>query len=173
MLNINRAENLGIIIVDHGSGLASANDMLDDVVALFRRVSGYTMVEPAHMELASPTIAEAFSACVRQGATRIVVHPYFLSPGRHSTTDIPRLVAEAAKEHTHVVFHITPPLGLDEKIVHVIMARITGCGMQNYSCDYCQTRGRHQQEVCESNKYICNSCRTEGCPNAPSRAAEQ
>ena len=128
MLNTTRAENLGIIIVDHGSRLASANNMLDDVVALFRRVSGCNIVEPAHMELASPTIAEAFAACVRQGATRVVVHPYFLSPGRHSTTDIPRLVAEAAKEHSPVAFHITPPLGLDEKIAHVIMARITDCG---------------------------------------------
>ena len=34
-------------------------------------------------ELAEPTIKEAFGKCVQQGASRIIVSPYFLSPGRH------------------------------------------------------------------------------------------
>jgi hypothetical protein len=34
-------------------------------------------------ELAEPTIKEAFGKCVEQGASRIIVSPYFLSPGRH------------------------------------------------------------------------------------------
>jgi sirohydrochlorin ferrochelatase len=163
-------ETPGIILVDHGSRLASANDMLNDVAALFRRVSGYAIVEPAHMEIAAPSIADAFASCVRLGATRVVVHPYFLSPGRHSTTDIPRMVAQAAGHYPHVAYHVTQPLGLDEKIAQVIMARITHCSDHNYNCDYCQTRGRQQQQLCESNTFMCNSCRPAGCPNAPASA---
>ncbi len=159
-------DKIGIILVDHGSRLASANDMLNDVVELFRRVSGYPIVFPAHMELAAPSIADAFSACVTQGATRVVVHPYFLSPGRHSTTDIPRMVAEAAKRHPHITFHVTQPLGLDEQIAQVIVKRITHCNQHNDSCEYCQTRGRHQRELCQSNGYTCNACKPAGCPNA-------
>ena len=34
-------------------------------------------------ELAEPSIKEAFGKCVQQGASRIIVSPYFLSPGRH------------------------------------------------------------------------------------------
>ncbi len=142
MTNAHGMDRPGIILVDHGSRLASANDMLLDVVAMFRQVSGYQIVEPAHMELAAPSIADAFSACVRQGATRVVVHPYFLSPGRHSTADIPRLVAAAAaKDHSDIPFHVTEPLGLDEKICQVVMDRIAQCGDRNYSCDYCRSRG--------------------------------
>src|SRR4051794_10207085 len=93
---------VGLVIVDHGSKKAAANDMLLDVAAMFKRVSGTPIVEPAHMELAEPTIAQAFDKCVAQGATFVIVHPYFLSPGRHSTTDIPILTAQAATRHQGV-----------------------------------------------------------------------
>jgi len=130
-------ENLGLILVDHGSKRSAANDLLLDVTALFRRVSGARIVESAHMELCEPTIAQAFDACVAQGATVVVVHPYFLAPGRHSTTDIPRMVAQAAARHPLVRYHVTQPLGLDEKIAQLIMQRVSHCMEHDFNCDYC------------------------------------
>jgi sirohydrochlorin ferrochelatase len=131
----------GIVLVDHGSKKSAANDMLLDVAALFRRVSGQRIVEAAHMELADPSIGQAFDACVAQGANMVVVHPYFLSPGRHSTTDIPRMVAEAAARHPHVRYHVTQPLGLDEKIAQLIIERIDHCVNSNFNCPACANTG--------------------------------
>jgi hypothetical protein len=34
-------------------------------------------------ELAEPSIKDAFGKCVQLGASRAIVSPYFLSPGRH------------------------------------------------------------------------------------------
>ena len=116
--------DIGVILVDHGSKVAEANAMLDEVARLFRESTGAPIVEPAHMELADPTIAQAFARCVEQGATRVVVHPYFLSPGRHSTSDIPRLVEEAARVHPGVPVTVTEPLGLDIRMSEVILQRI-------------------------------------------------
>lgn len=62
----------------------------------FKVKYNYAIVEPAHMELAEPSILEAFNRCVAQGANYIICHPFFLSPGRHVAEDVPRLVAEAA-----------------------------------------------------------------------------
>jgi sirohydrochlorin ferrochelatase len=131
---------LGVILVDHGSRLAAANEMLLEVATLFRRVTGQTIVEPAHMELAEPSIERAFEACVAQGAQVVVVHPYFLSPGRHSTTDIPRLVGAAAARHPGVAFHVTQPLGLSEHIAAVIQERISECLANGLSCAACASR---------------------------------
>lgn len=128
----------GLIIVDHGSKRGAANEMLLAVVAMFQRVSGGKIVEPAHMELAEPTIKQAFEKCVAQGATFVIVHPYFLAPGRHSTTDIPNLVAEAAKKHPKVEFHVTQPLGLDERIAHLMMHRIQECLSAGFRCESCR-----------------------------------
>ena len=139
-MNAATSPEIGLILVDHGSRLAAANEQLDAVAALYRQISGRRIVEPAHMELAAPTIAQAFDACVRQGAKLVVVHPYFLAPGRHSTTDIPRLTAQAAQNHPDVRYHVTAPLGLDEKITQVIEKRILECAQAGYTCDYCHLR---------------------------------
>lgn len=120
-------ENLGIIIVDHGSRRTESNNLLLEVVELFRQTAGYQIVEPAHMELAEPSIADAFQNCVDQGATRIVVHPYFLSPGRHWHEDIPRLASEAAANHPGTTHLVTAPLGLHPLMAKVMQERIETC----------------------------------------------
>lgn len=115
---------LAVILVDHGSTFHAANAMLEEVAQAFRERSGAGIVEAAHMELAEPSIAQAFDRCVERGATRIVVHPYFLSPGRHSTSDIPELAAEAAAHHPGIAYCVTEPLGVDPRMIEVIQRRV-------------------------------------------------
>ena len=85
-------EPIGLIVVDHGSRRAESNEMLERMVAQVTEVVPYAIVEPAHMELAEPSIGTAFDTCVTRGARTVVVSPYFLVPGRHWTQDIPSLV---------------------------------------------------------------------------------
>ena len=76
------------------------------------------------MELAEPTIDDAFRRCVGQGAELIVVHPYFLSPGRHWKEDIPRMAAAASANHGGVRHLVTAPLGLHSAMLEIIHTRI-------------------------------------------------
>ncbi|CAM9956395.1 unnamed protein product, partial [Phaeothamnion confervicola] len=103
---------VGVIICDHGSKRKAANDMLSEVAQRYRDASGQEIVETAHMELAEPTIAQAFDRCVAQGASQVVCHPFFLSPGRHVTSDIPALMEAAARAHPAVRWAVSRPLGL-------------------------------------------------------------
>jgi sirohydrochlorin ferrochelatase len=102
---------------------AEANALLEVVARLAREGSRLEIVECAHMDLAEPTIGQGFEACVAQGADLVIVHPYFLAPGRHSTGDIPRLVAEAAARHPGVRYRVTEPLGLHPKLIEVVLER--------------------------------------------------
>lgn len=120
-------QNLGVILVDHGSRRAESNAMLLDVVRDFAAATGLPIVEPAHMELAEPSIAAAFGRCVARGAKTVVVFPYFLLPGRHWHEDIPRLSAEAAAAHPGVRYLITAPLALHPLMSAVIGQRIAHC----------------------------------------------
>jgi sirohydrochlorin ferrochelatase len=113
-----------ILIVDHGSRRAEANEALEAVAVLVKRARPDAIVRVAHMDLAPPSVADAFDACVAEGALEVIVHPYFLSPGSHTTNDIPRLVREAALRHPGVVTRITDPLGTHPKIAEVILERI-------------------------------------------------
>jgi len=114
----------GILIVDHGSVKDEANDMLRSMADLIQTMAGSdVVVRYAHMELADPDIATGFSSCVEGGATDITVFPYMLSPGRHSTSDIPRMVADVARTFPHVSFTVTQAFGLHEKLVEVVLER--------------------------------------------------
>lgn len=114
-----------VIIIDHGSRMPAANAMLDAVVAMYREATGVAVVEAAHMELASPTLEEAAGRCLAAGARTIVVHPYFLAPGRHSTGDIPGMVAALAPIHPEVRFVVTEPLGVDPAMAPIMHRRVT------------------------------------------------
>ncbi|KAK4282369.1 hypothetical protein QN277_013756 [Acacia crassicarpa] len=117
----------GVIIVDHGSRRKESNLMLHEFVEMVKHKTGYEIVEPAHMELAEPSISDAFESCIKQGACRIIVSPFFLFPGRHWHQDIPSSTAEAAKGHPGVSYIITAPLGLHQLLVDVVDDRIKHC----------------------------------------------
>lgn len=117
----------GVIIVDHGSRRQESNAMLLEVVELFRRGTDWPIVEPAHMELAEPSIATAFDRCVERGSEAVVVHPFFLLPGKHWKVDIPELTRQAAAHHPGVRFLVTAPLGTHELMARIMNDRITHC----------------------------------------------
>ena len=112
-----------LLIVDHGSKRMEANDMLKDVVAAIKQLVPEMPVHFAHMELCEPTIADGFTRCVNDGATEVIVHPYMLSPGRHATSDIPAMAADAAAVHPGVTFRVTKCLGVDRKIAELVLDR--------------------------------------------------
>lgn len=114
----------GLLIVDHGSRRKESNLLLAEIAKMMRQRFGLGIVHYAHMELGEPTIQQGFDACVADGAQEVIVHPYFLAPGRHVTNDIPHLVQEAADRHPGITFRITEPLGIHPKLGEVILERI-------------------------------------------------
>lgn len=128
-----------IIIVDHGSRRGESNELLEKVTELFaeRFRQTYDIVEPAHMELAEPSIATAYAKAAQRGATRIIVCPFFLGPGKHWTADIPRLAAEAAAQFPATEYHVTMPLGIDDLIIELLAKRVKFCVEKNFRCESC------------------------------------
>ncbi len=139
----------GIIIVDHGSRRAESNMMLEDVATLFakRFAETYEIVEPAHMEIAEPSIATAYGKCVERGAERIVICPFFLGPGKHWTQDIPQLASDAAQQHPGTRYHVTKTLGIDDLILDLLEKRVHWCTEQCYSCESCRGTLRSDEPV--------------------------
>lgn len=141
-MHLPTTDRIGVIVVDHGSRRAEANQMLLDVVQMFQQRSGYSIVEPAHMELAEPSISAAFDQCVARGAELVVLHPYFLLPGKHWSEDIPALARQAASKHPGIPFLVTAPLGLHPLMAEIMQQRIARCLERSQGhpdvCDVCQ-----------------------------------
>ena len=113
--------------------------MLDCVANLLQELVGPdVVVRSAHMELAEPLIPEGVEACAEAGATELVVFPYMLSPGKHSTRDIPRIVAEATRRHPELRVRVTPAFGVHAKLAEVIAERagvqLTSTGVDRNRC---------------------------------------
>jgi sirohydrochlorin ferrochelatase len=114
----------GLVVVDHGSRNPEANFVVELLCLVVRSIAGdrYVAVQPAHMELADPSIADAVASCAEMGAERIVVAPFFLAPGRHVSEDVPRLAKEAA-ERFGIEVLVAHPLGADDRLAEVLLER--------------------------------------------------
>ncbi len=120
-------EPLAVIVVDHGSRRSVSNESMEAFVRSSAERLGFPIVEPAHMELAEPSIGTAFDRCVAAGAATVVLAPYFLGPGNHWDRDIPALAAEASARHPGVRWLVAAPLGPHPLLMDIIDRRVTHC----------------------------------------------
>lgn len=166
----------GVVIVDHGSRRAASNEMLEQFVAMFAGLkTRYTIVEPAHMELAEPSIETAIKRCVERGAKRVAVVPYFLSPGKHWQKDIPELT-RAAAARAGVPWVVTSPIGLTPMMADVIDSRLSHClsrvSGKAEECDSCAGTGRCRLHVPTEDDARADGDRCQSqTPGDPSRCA--
>lgn len=113
-----------ILLIDHGSRRDAANEMMDCMANLVQAMAGEGVIARyAHMELAEPSIEAGLRNCVEAGATEVICFPYMLSPGKHSTGDIPRMVAAAAKAYPALHVRVTNAFGVHEKLAELILDR--------------------------------------------------
>src|SRR6185436_3159450 len=85
---------------------------------------GFPLIEAAFLEIEHPNIGAGLARLVERGAQSITVHPYFLSPGRHTRGDIPVEVKAAAALHPGVSFRITEPLSAHPLVIEASIERI-------------------------------------------------
>ena len=117
-------KQVGILVVGHGSRREEANADVRNAARLIAGRASFACVEPAFLEIVSPTIEEGFARLVRRGADHVIVHPYFLSPGRHTRGDIPVDVQAAASRHPGVTYRITEPLAAHPSVIDASIERI-------------------------------------------------
>ncbi len=113
-----------VLLVDHGSRLDEANAIVERIAERLRDRLPDRRIAIAHMELAAPSMGEALDELAAAGVTEVVVHPYFLGPGRHSTRDIPALAEQAAARHPRLRVRVGEPLGVHDGLVEAVLSRV-------------------------------------------------
>jgi hypothetical protein len=76
-----------------------------------------------------------------RGATVVIIHPFFLLPGRHWSIDIPRMAAEASEQCNNTRYLVTAPLSAHPLIAAIMQSRIDTCIVAanggGSACDVC------------------------------------
>jgi sirohydrochlorin ferrochelatase len=118
-------DSWGLLVVGHGSRRPEANATLREVADRVGDHSRWRAVQAAFLELTDPDILDGYGKLVTAGCRDIVVHPFFLFPGTHTTADIPRQLAAAAQLHPGARWRLTEPLGLHPGVLRAAADRIT------------------------------------------------
>ena len=114
----------GVLVVGHGSRRHEANEDVREATRRIGERGRFDLIEAAFLEIEHPNISEGFARLVERRANEITVHPYFLSPGRHTRGDIPLEVREAASHYAGVSYRITEPLSAHPLVIDASLQRI-------------------------------------------------
>jgi precorrin-8X/cobalt-precorrin-8 methylmutase len=113
-----------ILLLGHGSRDPEAIREFDAFTEFFKRRTGRSLVFPAYLELASPDIPEAIRRAVESGSKKILALPLFLFPGRHVLEDLPRILAEAQRNHPGVEICFGAPLDRHIPVLELAALRV-------------------------------------------------
>jgi sirohydrochlorin ferrochelatase len=114
----------GIIVFAHGSRIEPANEAVRKVAAGLARAGEYSNVEAAFLELGRPDMEEAADLLVARGVQRLVIVPYFLTPGLHLERDLPVLVDRICKKNSNIQVLVTASLDDHPGLVQILADRI-------------------------------------------------
>jgi len=117
-------DNVGLILIGHGSKLPHNRENLEKLADILRKRSTFKIVEIAFMIRNTPTITEAIDTLAKKNIRKIVLVPAFLAPGVHTTQEIPELIGVKEKEPMLKAQGIElvygEPLGSDERIAEIL-----------------------------------------------------
>jgi sirohydrochlorin ferrochelatase len=120
---LDAARRTALLLIAHGSRRAEANADLEHLAAELRARGPYPVVEFCYLELAEPDGHAGAAQCVRQGAERVLLVPYFLSAGVHVTRDLDQLLGELRAAHPTVEFRLCEPIGRHPLMAEIIVDR--------------------------------------------------
>jgi sirohydrochlorin ferrochelatase len=111
----------GLLIVDHGSRNAEANERLAAFARRVAEVRPDWLVEHAHMELAVPDFEAGVDLLVSRGAHAILVHLHFLGTGFHVRETLPQLADQMRERHPGIEIELSTPLGDDHRLIEIVL----------------------------------------------------
>lgn len=115
-----------ILLFSHGSVLCGAERNLLELAARMRAEGETAIVEVGFLNYTEPLFATAVERCVAQGATRIVVAPYFLIAGKFVVQDLPDVIAAARASHPEVTFDVAGVIGFHPALADAVLASAAG-----------------------------------------------
>ena len=113
-----------LLLIAHGSRRKQSND---EVVVLAERLKKncsqqYNIIHAGFLELAETLIPDGIKKCADDGATSIIVLPYFLNSGRHVVEDIPNIVEETRPDYPDINIKVAQHLGASELMMDLLIS---------------------------------------------------
>jgi sirohydrochlorin cobaltochelatase len=130
-----------VLLVGRGSTDPDANAEVHKAARLLWEGRGYAGVETAFVSLAAPDVPSGLDRCVKLGARRIVVLPYFLFTGILPER-VRRQTEDWAAAHPEVEVRSADVIGPEPELLDLVMERYEEAvkGDLRMNCDSCVYR---------------------------------
>jgi len=114
-----------LLFVAHGSRKETSNEEIRQLaLSIQNKNNDFDLIEYAFLELVEPDILAGGQKLIDQGASSIVVYPYFLVAGKHVVTDVPEDVEKIKASNPGVEITIAPYFGASESVVDQILSQL-------------------------------------------------
>ena len=111
-----------IVLFAHGSREPEWAQPFERIAAKLR---DEFRVELAYLERMRPTLEEALTSLIGEGAKRVRIVPVFLGEGGHVREDLPKLAAAARARHPGVEIVLEQTIGERQEVTDAIAAVIS------------------------------------------------
>ena len=112
-----------VLIVGHGTREPEGTyGFLEVVSSVQKQVRSY--VQPAFLEIASPSVSEGAEHCLSTGAERLLVIPLFLFGGQDIKKKLPRALEEVRAKNPQLSVMLSPPTGPERRILEILKERL-------------------------------------------------
>jgi sirohydrochlorin ferrochelatase len=113
-----------VLYICHGSRVKKACEQAISFIKKCMAQSPVSIQEYCFLELAAPTIEEAYERCVQRGATKIIVLPVLLLTAIHAKVDIPNELERIRKRFPNVEMVYGRPIGVHHHMVDILIERL-------------------------------------------------
>ena len=114
----------GIVYVGHGSRLQEGNEQFIHFIQSVMKERNERIQKTAFLELTTPTISDAVTETILEGATEIMIVPVLLFAAAHYKRDIPFEIEKVQKKYPHITFSVAPPFSMHPHMVELVVKRI-------------------------------------------------
>lgn len=115
-----------LVILAHGSRVPETSETVKQLAEQVKKrakdefeIAGY-----AFLQFAKPELEETVEKLIEEGATDIVVAPFFLFAGHHMQHDLPEALEEMNRKYPEVSFKTSEVIGQDPRMADIMLDQI-------------------------------------------------
>jgi sirohydrochlorin ferrochelatase len=113
-----------LILIAHGSRREQSNQEVFTLIENIKGIGlkGYDIYHASFLEIAKPGLLDSIESCVNEGASSIVLLPYFLNSGNHVVKDVPHIVSQVKLKYPSLDIQVTTHIGVSSLMIDLIIS---------------------------------------------------
>lgn len=113
-----------ILYVAHGTRIHEGQQQARYFIEKVQRKIAVPIQEIAFLEISTPSVEQGIAACVKRGATKILVMPLLLLAAQHAKSDLPQIVKKMRLSYPQVAIQLGTPIGITRAMIDAVIEQL-------------------------------------------------